>query len=127
MQGAMIALCIFLGAPSARAQVAGTSDDWFGRDKALHFGASAALATGGYAGASVFTETRPPRLAWGAGIALTAGIGKELWDLTGRGDPSWKDVAWNVAGTASGLLLSYAVDVLVRSLQRPASPASATP
>ena len=52
------------------------------------------------------------RLGVGAGFALTVGIGKELWDLAGHGDPSWKDLAWDALGTGVGVLIAWIVDRL---------------
>jgi len=101
---------VFLSPARARAA---DDDPWFGRDKALHFGASAVLALGGYAlGAAFFDET-PPRLATGAGVALGAGIAKELADLAGAGSASWRDIVWDVAGTGTGLLLAWGADELL--------------
>ena len=88
-------------------------DPWFAPDKALHFSFSAGIAGLGYGGASLFTEDRNVRLAVGAGLALTAGVGKELLDLAGLGHPSWKDLVWDVAGTATGLLISWLLDHFV--------------
>ncbi len=107
----------------ASCALAQEADPWLGPDKALHFGASAALATGGYAAGAFFFEEPAPRLAVGAGLALTAGAAKELYDLSGRGQASWKDMTWNVAGAATGLFVSYAVDRWL--LSRPAHCASA--
>jgi uncharacterized protein YfiM (DUF2279 family) len=78
-------------------------DPWFGRDKALHFSFSAVLAGGGYGGAALLTqsEDRRWRLLAGAGLALGAGIGKELYDLSGHGDASARDLAWDAIGTDS--------------------------
>ena len=90
--------------PAARA------DDWFGRDKAKHFGASAALAVGGYGAASLFTARQSPRLMTGAALAFTAGLGKEIADRYRGGDPSMRDVTWDLLGTASGLLVAWALD-----------------
>lgn len=101
------ALCL-LAAPAA----AQAEDPWFARDKALHFGASAALAAGGYAGASLIWEAPEARWIAGAGLALGAGVGKELADLAGAGHASWKDLAWDVAGTGVGLLAAWAIDRL---------------
>lgn len=107
---------LFAGVAPAQAETREVAPDaWFGRDKALHFGASAALATGGYALTSVFSESRTARLIGGAGLALTAGAGKELYDLLGPGDPSWRDLVWDVIGTSAGLLLAYTVDRFVVS------------
>ncbi|PIE05271.1 MAG: hypothetical protein CSA75_05630 [Sorangium cellulosum] len=93
-----------------------TADDdpWFGPDKAKHFGASAILAAGGYTlGVGVFKE-RSSALAFGGGVALTAGVGKEVYDATGRGDPSARDFVWDIMGTASGLAMAWLVDILIR-------------
>jgi putative lipoprotein len=97
----------------ARAQ---DRDPWFGRDKALHFGASALLAGGGYAGAALATDDTRVRLAVGGGLALSAGVAKELWDLSGHGDPSWRDLTWDVVGTATGLAVAVAIDWAVGRL-----------
>jgi putative lipoprotein len=96
-------------------------DPWWGEDKALHFGASATLAAGGYAlGASLF-EARGHALLAGAGLAALAGIGKETLDLAGYGHPSWKDLAWDGIGLAFGLTLAFGIDLLVRGVS-PATP-----
>ena len=96
------------------------ADPWLGRDKALHFSASASLSVVGYAGAAFATDDRRARLGIGAGLALGAGIGKELWDLNGHGDPSLRDLAWDVVGTATGLLVAWTVDRLIHRLSTPA-------
>jgi putative lipoprotein len=89
---------------------ASDADPWFGRDKALHFGASALIANAGYGDAALATDDRRVRLGVGGGLALTAGVAKELWDLSGHGDASWRDLTWDVIGTATGLALSAAID-----------------
>jgi len=106
-----IAVVALVGAAGARAQAA-DPDPWFGPDKALHFGASATIAAGGYGlGALWQPSSEGQRLVVGGAAGLAAGVGKELWDLTtGLGDPSWKDLAWDAAGTAVGLAVAWAVD-----------------
>lgn len=94
------------------------ADPWFGRDKALHFGASATLAAGGYALGGALFDGREARLATGAGLALGAGVAKELADLAGAGDPSWRDMAWNAIGTGAGLLLAWGADSLFFAQKR---------
>lgn len=93
-------------------------DPWLGRDKALHFGASFGIATGGYGAAALMGEGTTVRLGMGAGLALGAGVGKELLDLAGFGHPSWRDLAWNVLGTASGLLFAWTIDRLLFQQER---------
>ena len=87
-------------------------DPWLGRDKALHFGASAVIAAGGYGVSSLFFESRGARLGIGAGLGAAAGIGKELYDRAGNGRASWKDLTWDAAGIATGLATAWAIDLL---------------
>jgi putative lipoprotein len=106
---ATLAAALLLAALPAHAE-----DDWFGRDKALHFGVSAALASSGYALGTALFDRRWHAATFGGGLAVTAGAGKELVDLAGYGDPSWRDFTWDLVGTAVGLGVAYAVDLLVR-------------
>jgi putative lipoprotein len=117
---ALIVLLVGSGAPlgSARAQSA-DADPWWGRDKALHFSASASLAVVGYAGTSMGTENRAARAAGGAALAVGAGVAKELWDLDGHGDASWKDLTWDLIGATTGVLFSLAIDWSVHRLFQP--------
>jgi putative lipoprotein len=91
---------------------ASDSDPWLGPDKALHFGVSAALAAGGYAASSAWLDRRSERALAGGAFSVTLGAGKELWDLAGHGDPSWRDFTWDVVGTAVGIALAVGVDAL---------------
>jgi putative lipoprotein len=97
--------------PAARAEQPAARGDqgdrWFARDKALHFSASAGIALGGYGGTALFTEAERPRLVVGGGLALLAGITKEIADHYTGGDPSWRDLTWDVVGTASGLATGW--------------------
>lgn len=106
----------------AFARDAHAEDAWLGRDKALHFGASATLAAAGYGVGAALFPARAHALALGAGVAAAAGIGKEALDATGYGDPSWKDLAADGAGLVVGLALAWAVDLAIRgvSAERPA-------
>lgn len=80
-------------------------------DKRKHFAASAALALTGYWGAALIFDGRRPRLAIGSACALSAGVGKELYDLAGHGTPSWADLGWDVLGTALGLSMATGIDL----------------
>ena len=108
-------LCLSLLAPlSARGEEPEipSRDDWFGQDKALHYSVSVGLAGAGYAGGALLFDAPEARWLSGAGVALGAGVAKELYDA-GRGSFfSFKDLTWDVLGTASGLALSWAVDRL---------------
>jgi putative lipoprotein len=97
----------------APAPARAADDPWFGHDKELHFAASASLAVVGYAGTSLVTDHRAVRAGVAAGFALGAGVAKELWDLEGHGDASWRDLTWDVVGTATGVAVAAAIDWLV--------------
>jgi putative lipoprotein len=89
-------------------------DPWFGPDKALHFAGSFALASGGYALGVATTNERWVGVAMGGGIGFGVGALKEGLDATGLGDPSWRDYAWDCAGTLLGLGVSLAFDAALR-------------
>ena len=115
----LVALTTALAGPRvARADSAG-ADPWFGRDKLIHFAASGSLAVVGYANAAMLTENRPARIGAGAALAVGAGVGKELWDLDGHGDASWRDLSWDLIGAATGLLISVGVDWAVHRMFDP--------
>lgn len=105
-----MAMVLWVVAAAARAQA--DPDPWFGQDKALHFAVSAGIASGSYGLAGLWRPSSEAlRLVVGGSAALAAGAAKELWDLaTGLGTPSWKDFTWDVAGTAVGLAVAWAVD-----------------
>jgi len=107
---AALALALTLAAQPAAAS---DPDPWFGPDKAIHFGVSLGLAAGAYAATSPWLESRGERALAGGAFSLTLGAGKELWDLAGHGDPSWRDFTWDVLGTAVGVALAVGVDALV--------------
>jgi putative lipoprotein len=91
-------------------------DPWFGPDKALHFEAAGSLAIVGYAGTSMMSTSRPLRAAAGAALGVGAGAAKELWDLDGHGDPSWRDLTWDLVGAATGVLVAAAFDWAVHRI-----------
>ena len=90
-------------------------DPWFGADKWQHFGVSAALAAGGYGAGAAWQLSTRDRWLLGGGVALAAGVGKELWDLSGAGTASWRDLTWDVAGLATGLLAAWLIDAALHS------------
>lgn len=71
-------------------------DDWFGEDKAKHFGVSFAV---GVATSRVTSDE------WSAfGLALLPGLAKELYDSGQDCNRfSWKDMGWNAAGAYVGV------------------------
>jgi len=72
-------------------------DSWTGQDKVDHAVVSAMF--GGIAGASMDNKYAA------FGVAMLPGIAKELYDMTGRGTPSWKDLAADAAGAAIGVYI----------------------
>lgn len=120
-----IALLLATPAHAQQADQGAEKDPWFGPDKALHFGASASIAVVVYAGSSFKTDHRPTRAAAAFTVALSAGILKETWDLTGHGDASWRDLTWDIVGTTTGVLFAYAIDWAISRLRGP-SPAVET-
>lgn len=115
MKRARAAVIGWVGIAAALAPRAALAEDrWLGPDKRLHFGASAVLAAGGYGVAAPLTSSPVERGVLGGSFALLVGAAKEGWDATGRGDPSWKDFAWDVAGAGVGVALALAIDLAVR-------------
>lgn len=111
---------LLLGRPALAAP---SGDDWLGADKAKHFGVTLGLAGVGYGGGALLFDSPRARLLSGAGLAMGVGLGKELYDL-GRGSRfSWKDLAWDAAGTATGLALSWLIERLFFS-EPPRRPAA---
>jgi len=56
------------------------------------------------------------RAAAGEALGVGAGIAKELWDLDGHGDPSWRDLTWDLIGATTGVLVSVAFDWAVHRI-----------
>jgi putative lipoprotein len=75
----------------------------------------------GYGGASLATGSRPTRVVVAASFALGLGVAKELWDLTGHGDASWRDLTWDVVGTTTGVLMAYAIDWAIGRMRSPST------
>lgn len=92
------------------------------RDDRLHFGLSALIAFGAYGVVALVDERESLRVGIGAAVALAAGVAKELWDLSGRGDPSWRDLGFDLLGTGVGLLAGWLLGALVRHLRGPTEP-----
>jgi putative lipoprotein len=117
----LFAACAFVASFSQTSRAA--ADSFWGADKALHFGVSAGLAAGGYAASSPIWERPWQRALAGATLSLSAGVAKELWDATGRGDPSWKDLVWDGIGTGVGVGFATAIDVwLIRDRDNGGAP-----
>jgi uncharacterized protein YfiM (DUF2279 family) len=101
------------------------ADPWLARDKALHFDATAGIASVTYAvSAGWLVDARWKALVVGGSVAMAAGVAKEVVDASHvfGGDPSWKDFAWDAIGTVVGLALAWGIDLLLGgvSTERPA-------
>jgi len=106
----LTALLLTSGLSRARAE-----DAWFAPDKGLHYGVSLGLAASGYGVASTFLERPAYRALVGFSFAVSLGLAKEGWDAAGHGDPSWRDVTWDILGGLSGTALAWGID---RALKR---------
>ena len=65
--------------------------------------------------------TGPPGSSSRRPFALGLGIAKEVWDLSGHGDASWRDLTWDVVGTTTGVLVAYAIDWAIGRLRGPST------
>ena len=101
----MLKLLVVLG---LHANAAGTnaSDPWLVADKLKHFLSSAFVQSVAYSTLRATGVRNGPALAGATAVTLTVGVGKELWDRAGHGDPSVRDFTWDVlgAGAASVML-----------------------
>jgi putative lipoprotein len=105
-----VALALAAWLVAQPAAQAAEPDPWFGRDKAMHFSVSFALAGNAYADSTPFTKRTSIRILTAVGVALSAGIAKEVYDqYEGRGF-SWRDLTWDTVGTATGTLVAWLVD-----------------
>jgi len=81
-------------------------DPWFGPDKLKHFTSSIYLTTTAYYVQSrMLDKSRSASKDASAMMTLTLGFSKEIVDTRKKGGFfSWKDVLFNVAGTAVALV-----------------------
>lgn len=80
---------------------AGGPDRWFAVDKAKHFFAAAFVQTVSFSAFRSVGVSRGAALAGASLVSASVSVGKELRDrVTPGGDPSLKDLAWDVAGIA---------------------------
>lgn len=111
----LVASTLFaIGIAPRPVRAAPSDDPWFGRDKALHFGLSMGLSATGYGLGVGSLDGRAWGLLVGGSVGLGAGLLKEGADLAGLGHPSWKDLAWDLAGVAVGLGIALCIDLAAR-------------
>jgi uncharacterized protein YfiM (DUF2279 family) len=108
---------VFLGLLVSRQPVV-AQDSWLGADKGTHLAASAAFATAGYSAAMLVAGEPWQRAALGGGFAFALGVAKEIYDATGHGDASLRDLTWDVIGCAFGVGVAMLLDYALRSQPR---------
>ncbi len=84
----------------------GNGEGWFGQDKAKHFAGSALIGGSVTAIAAQDMDTGEA-VALGYAVAMSAGIGKEVYDLNVKNTCwSWKDLVWDFLGASVGITIA---------------------
>jgi uncharacterized protein YfiM (DUF2279 family) len=78
-----------------------TSDPWLSADKMKHFVLASFVQSAGFGMLRTVGAQKTPSILGASALSLSAVVGKELWDRSGRGDPSVKDAVWGLAGAAA--------------------------
>jgi uncharacterized protein YfiM (DUF2279 family) len=108
MRGLLFVFSLHLGgarSPAGPPDSSAYADRWFARDKAQHFFMAAFIQSSAFGALRAAGLTRNASLV-GATVATSAvSVGKELWDRTHHGDPSFKDLTWDAAGMAAATAL----------------------
>ena len=97
-----LAFFLLTGGPPERPH-----DAWFGRDKWLHFAASAVVQGAAYTafrrGARYTVAAQRASL-----VTVAVGVGKELYDWRhpAKHDASWRDLAWDGVGGAAATIVA---------------------
>jgi len=87
------------------ATLASSPDPMFGPDKFRHAGVSFVLFT---SSCTLIRDDCPcQRAAGAAGITVSAGLVKELYDLGVKGRFSYRDLLWDGVGLALGVAVMY--------------------
>lgn len=94
------------GAPPERAP---EGDRWFGRDKAYHFAASAAIQSLAHGVLRTSNDYRMSSTVAGV-TTLAVGVSKEIYDRADGRYFSWKDLAADAAGGATAAAVVRQVD-----------------
>ncbi|MEA3246900.1 MAG: hypothetical protein U9Q74_12160 [Gemmatimonadota bacterium] len=97
------------GAPPER-PAPSDRDPWFGRDKLLHFVASAAVQGAAHAAFRARGADYGSASRGAAAVTLTVGVSKEIWDHYRGGDASLRDLTWDVVGGTAGAVVVRQAD-----------------
>ena len=85
-------------------------DPWWGHDKLLHFSVSVGLSGTAYLGTSFLTPKEIHRATIAETVAFSAGIAKEVYDKFNHGDPSFRDLTWDLIGSTTGTVVAWLID-----------------
>ena len=109
MNHLVLAFTLWSGFPSG-SRPPSPQDPWFGRDKLLHFTASAIIQSAAHSAFRWRGATYGSASWAAAGVTASAGIGKELWDRHQKRDFSFRDLTWDGIGGVSAAVLIRQVD-----------------
>jgi putative lipoprotein len=107
-----LVLAFGCGSPAEREPApvpAPPADRWVAEDKLRHFALSFAATQMAYAGGRIATDA-DTALPLAAGAALALGLAKEVRDARAGGPFSFKDLAWDAAGVALGVVLAHRIE-----------------
>jgi putative lipoprotein len=94
-------LSLALGVNLLFAQIAATSDSWFGVDKIKHFFLAAFATSVSYSALQAAGAERRTAMTGAIGASLALGVARELHNLRTTKLFSLKDLTWGALGTAT--------------------------
>ena len=104
---ALLALLLTFASFQASAQLTSRSQP----DKVKHFAAGALIAGSVQTLTYEITDNRGKAMLFGFGAGCVAATAKELYDMTGRGTPSFKDALWTGIGAGlASVTLRYTIE-----------------
>lgn len=83
----------------------GGRDPWFAPDKLKHFFMSAFVQSVAYSGLRLTRLDHQSSILGASAVTVAVGVGKEIVDARGRGDPSLKDLVWDGLGAGGATLV----------------------
>jgi putative lipoprotein len=94
-------LHLTLGLNLLFAQAAVARDSWFGVDKIKHFFLSAFVTSVSYSAIQAAGANRKTAMTGAVGASLAVGVAREVYNRRTTKLFSFKDLAWDAAGTAA--------------------------